>query len=148
MRLRRGLRAQSVISYHSLNFVFSFLEPDLLALPDQVFPQVPQPHSLPSFFTFLLPQLGHLFFLASSRTPSCELHLAAIGTYPPSPVIGENLLRVTFEGWFLRPTLAEMFYLLRRGQCRFFFFGHFLCLLVFFLLFFSRFFLPFFDIFL
>jgi len=50
---------------------------------------------------------GLLFLLESH--PSCELHLAAIGTCPPRPSIGENLLRVEFDGWFLRPTLAEMF---------------------------------------
>lgn len=51
-------------------------------------------------------------FLLESR-PSYELHLTVIGTYPPRPILGENLLRVEFEGWFLRPTLAETFDFLR-----------------------------------
>ncbi len=63
----RSARARD--SYHQLNLVFSFLEPDLLALPDQVFPQLPHVNSLPTVLTFLLPQVGHLFFLAIS-TPT------------------------------------------------------------------------------
>jgi len=35
-----------------------------------VFPQVPHLHSFSSFFTLLLPQLGHLFFLAISTSTS------------------------------------------------------------------------------
>jgi hypothetical protein len=54
---------------NQLNLVFSFLELDLLVLPDQVFPQVLHFDSMPDFFTFLLPQVGHLFFLTIS-TPT------------------------------------------------------------------------------
>ncbi len=56
-------------THHTLNLVFSLLELGLLALPDQVFPQVPHFNSLPTVLTFLLPQIGHLFFLAIS-TPT------------------------------------------------------------------------------
>ena len=82
------------ISYQPpLNLVFSFLEPDLLSLSDQVFPQVPHIHSVPFFLAFLLPQLGHLFFLAIvystfTREPASPLNSASpLNTYHPIKIM-------------------------------------------------------------
>ncbi|RLI06957.1 hypothetical protein DRO42_08785 [Candidatus Bathyarchaeota archaeon] len=47
-----------------------FLDRDFLALPDQIWPQFLHLQLLPSFPSFLLPHLGHLFFRAIVFLPS------------------------------------------------------------------------------
>ena len=78
-------------SYHQLNLVFSFLELDLLVLPDQVFPQVPHFNSLPTVLTFLLPQVGHLFFLAISTPTFARARSGCNLTFRPSSRLYECL---------------------------------------------------------
>ena len=71
-------RARGISHQSPLNLVFSFLEPDLLSLSDQVFPQVPHIHSVPFFLAFLLPQLGHLFFLAISNSTFTRAYVTGL----------------------------------------------------------------------